>query len=167
MMYSKNDARKRLMFIQKEDYNFLTYNLLLLLKYYGAVSKESKFQDFKKISYLINFISKDSNFDNYNKYELARIYSKSHLKKQLLSHIVLVLKNKQYIGVDINYVRNSLDIWLIEENIPEDFLNSILFEKEIENIKYLRSELPLLKSIKLITLLNEIFTKNNVKIWEV
>lgn len=167
MITSKQEAKKRIMFIQKEDYNFLTYNLLLLLKYLGATSKESRFQDYRKISYLIQFISTQSDFPNFSKEELALVYSKSHLKKQLLSHLILILKNKEYISVDVNYNRNSLDIWINEENIPDNFFNKTFFKKEIENIKVLKSELPRLKVLTLKNVVDTIFTNNRVITWEV
>lgn len=167
MINTKHEAKKRIMFIQKEDYNFLTYNFLLILKYLDANSKESKFQDFRKISYLVQFISTNTNFNEYDKHELSQIYSKSHLKKQLLSHLILILKNKNYIGVDVNYYRNSLDVWIIEDNIPKDFFDKKLFKKEIENIKLLKSQLPRLKTLTLKTVVDNIFTKNQVITWEI
>lgn len=167
MITSKQEAKKRIMFIQKEDYNFLTYNLLLLLKYLGATSKESKFQDYRKISYLIQFISTQSDFSNLSKEELSLVYSKSHLKKQLLSHLILILKNKEFISVDVNYNRNSLDIWINEGNIPDNFFDKVFFKKEIENIKVLKSKLPRLKVLTLKNVVDTIFTNNRVITWEV
>lgn len=167
MITSKQEAKKRIMFIQKEDYNFLTYNLLLLLKYLGATSKESKFQDYRKISYLIQFISTQSDFSSLSKEELSLVYSKSHLKKQLLSHLILILKNKEFISVDVNYNRNSLDIWINEGNIPDNFFDKVFFKKEIENIKVLKSKLPRLKVLTLKNVVDTIFTNNRVITWEV
>lgn len=167
MNSTKQEAKKRIMFIQKEDYNFLTYNILLLLKHLKATSKESKFQDFRKISYLVQFVSTSPVFKDYDKRELSEIYSKSHLKKQLISHLILILKNKNYIGVDVNYHRNSLDVWIIENNIPADFFDEELFKKEIRNIQYIKSELPRLKILTLKTVVDTIFTKNKVITWEI
>ena len=166
-MRQKQIAKKRLMFIQKEDYNFLTYNLLLLLKILQANSKESRFQDFRKIAYLIHFVSTQSNFNNLSKQELAIIYTKSHLKKQLLSHLVLILKNRNYLGVEVNSVRGTLDIWIKEENISSDFFEGNIFEKEIKNILEIKKSLPRLKILLLKNVVDSIFTKNNVITWEI
>ncbi len=166
MIGTKQEAKRRLMFIQKEDYNFLTYNILLLLKLLGATSSDSKFQDYKKIAYLIQFIAKP-HFNSYSNQDLGQVYVKSHLKKQLISHLVLILKNKNLIGVYFNVNRNSLDIWLIEENIPTGFFDGKLFENEINNIKILKIELPRLKILTLKTMVDTIFTKNKVITWEI
>lgn len=166
MITTKQDAKKRLMFIQKEDYNFLTYNILLLLKSLGATSCHSKFQDYKKIAYLIQFFSRP-HFNSYSNTELGQVYVKSHLKKQLISHLVLILKNKNFIGVDSNIHRNSLDIWLNEENVPKEFFDNKLFENEIKNIKTLKNEIPRLKVLTLKTMVDTIFTKNKVITWEI
>ena len=93
-MKDKNFAKKRLMFIQKEDYNYLCYNLILLLDNLECNSEDQKFKDFRKVAYLIDFISSSRNFKDYSKDELINIYSKAQLKKKLLSHILIVLKNR-------------------------------------------------------------------------
>ncbi|MDY3547431.1 hypothetical protein PG291_02290 [Riemerella anatipestifer] len=166
-MKQRQEAKKRLMFIQKEDYNFLTYNLLILLKTLQANSKESRFHDFRKIAYLIHFISTEPNFNDLPKQELAIIYTKSHLKKQLLSHLVLILKNRNYLGVEVNSVRRTLDIWIKEENISSDFFSGNLFEKEVRNAVDIKKSLPRLKILTLKNVVDSIFTKNNIITWEV
>lgn len=165
-MQTKNSAKKRMMFIQKEDYNFLTYNILLLLKELNA-TKENRFRDFRKIAYLIHFISFNPNFNAYEKNELSSIYSKAQLKKQLISHLLVILKNKNYIGVSINIRHQSFDLWLNEENIPTDFFDPQLFKKEISNIKSLKSMISKLKIITVKNLVDTIFTSKNIITWEI
>jgi hypothetical protein len=167
MIENRNIAKKRMMFIQKEDYNFLTYNILLILKELDANTEQSKFKDFRKIAYLIHFVSFNYDFNKYDKNELSRIYSKSQLKKQLISHLLVILKNSNYIGVSVNRTHQSFDLWIKSENIPEGFLNSNLFEKEIKNINLLRSIIPRLKGITVKKMVESIFTNNNVITWEI
>ena len=57
MIKSRKSAKKRMMFIQREDYNFLTYNFLILLNELNCVSEDKRFNDFRKIAYLVEFIS--------------------------------------------------------------------------------------------------------------
>ena len=49
MIKNKGFAKKRLMFIQKEDYNFLTYNFLILLKELDCINYQKRFTDFRRI----------------------------------------------------------------------------------------------------------------------
>lgn len=167
MIENRNIAKKRMMFIQKEDYNFLTYNVLLILKELDAFSEETKFKDFRKIAYLIHFVSFNYDFNKYDKNELSRIYSKSQLKKQLISHLLVILKNSNYIGVSINHTHQSFDLWVKTENLPDAFLNSNLFEKEVKNIKLIKTILPRLKGITVKKMVENIFTNNNVITWEI
>ena len=167
MIATKENAKRRIMYIQKEDYNFLAYNILLVLRQFNANDESSSFKDFRKIAYLIHFINLNPNFNIYDQNELAKIYSQAQLKKQLISHLLIILRNRKFIGMSINHIHQSFDIWIIEENIPEDFFNKDFFVKEINNIQYLQSNISRLKSITVKKMVDTIFTKNNVITWEV
>ncbi|SOU86801.1 hypothetical protein [Tenacibaculum dicentrarchi] len=167
MMATKENAKKRLMYIQKEDYNFLAYNILLVLKYFNANSESSSFKDFRKIAYLVHFINLNPEFNSYDKNELVKIYSQSQLKKQLISHLLIILRNRNFIGMSINHIHQSFDIWIIEENIPKEFLDKEFFEMEINNILSLKSNIGRLKGITVKKMVDIIFTKNNIITWEV
>ena len=166
-MGEKSFAKKRMMFIQKEDYNFLTYNLLLLLDTLKCTTKQKSFKDFKKIAYLIPFINGGAVLDNYSQSELASIYSKAQLKKQLISHLLIILKNRDFIGVEINTTHNSFDIWIKKDNIPPDFFNKEKFQTEINNIKILKNYAYSLKTVPVKKLVDTIFTSNNIITWEI
>ena len=166
-MKNKAFARKRIMFIQKEDYNFLTYNLLILLYTLKCTSSQKKFRDFRKVAYLIEFINSGGDISKYSKDELANIYSKAQLKKQLISHLLVVLRNHNFIEVSINTVNKSFDIWLNLEEIPKDFFDKNLFKKEIENINIIRKYASHLNIITVKTLVDKLFTSNNILTWEI
>lgn len=166
-MKNKAFARKRMMFIQKEDYNFLTYNLIILLYSLKCTSSERKFKDFRKVAYLIEFINSGGNITEYTRDELASIYSKAQLKKQLISHLLVVLRNHNFIGVSINSVSNSFDIWLNLEEIPSEFFDKKMFKKEIENIKMIKKHASHLNILTVKTLVDKLFTSNNILTWEI
>lgn len=166
-MKNKEAARKRIMFIQKEDYNFLTYNLLILLYTLKCTSSQKRFKDFRKVAYLIEFINSGGDISQYSRDDLANIYSKAQLKKQLISHLLVVLRNHNFIEVSINSVSKSFDIWLNLEKIPNEFLDKKLFRKEIENINVLKKHASFLSIITVKTLVDKIFTSNNILTWEI
>lgn len=166
-MAQKDFAKKRMMFIQKEDYNFLTYNLLILLHTLDCTSPDKPFRDFRKIAYLIDFMNNGANLNDYTKAELAGIYSKAQLKKQLISHLLIVLKNKKYIGVNINTTHSSFDIWINKKNIPKDFFDKEQFRNEIENVKTLKKYAHSLKTVTVKNLVDSMFSSNNVITWEI
>lgn len=166
-MKTKELAKKRIMFIQKEDYNFLTYNLLILLNALDCSNESKRFKDFRKIAYLIEFINSGADIEKYSKFELANIYSKSQLRKQLLSHLLIVLRNHNFIDISINRTHNSFDIWLKKENIPSDFFDQDLFKSELNNIKELKQRITALKVTTVKTLVDKVFSSHNIITWEI
>lgn len=166
-MKNRAFAKKRMMFIQKEDYNFLTYNLMIFLYTLGCTSESKKFRDFRKIAYLVDFINSGGNLLEYSQNELAIIYSKAQLKKQLISHLLVILKNHDFVGVAINTTYNSFDVWLNVEKIPSDFFDKEYFKNEIYNINILKQNASSLKTVPIKKLVDKLFTSNNVITWEI
>jgi hypothetical protein len=167
MKQAKSEAKKRIMFIQKEDYNFLTYNLLLVLYVLKCESQESMFKDFRKIAYLIEIISTQRQIDSYTTNELSIIYTRAQLKKKLISHLLIVLKNRKFIGVALNKPQRSFDLWLITENIPTEFLSNSLFSIETENIQQIRRNNSYLRTMTIKNFVDNLFTKKGVVTWEI
>lgn len=167
-MATRISAKKRLMFIQKEDYNFLAYTLLILLDTLGCDKENKTFKDFRKIAYLVDLINQGGDFESYTKEQLSLIYSKAQIKRQLLHHLLHILNKKNYIGVSRNNTHKSLDIWINKENLPEDFLDKQLFNSEIQNILILKEGLGTqsLKTITLKSLSDLIFKNKNIITWE-
>lgn len=165
-MQNRNEAKKRLMFIQKEDYNFLAYNTILLLDVLGCTTDTKKFKDFRKIAYLIDFINEGGDPKKFDQQQLAKIYSRAQIKKKLLHHLLVILKNKKFIGVSANATSKTIDLWLNKSAVPKEFLDNELFEKEVGNINELKRVLGTLKIFTLKTLADKIFTENNVLTWE-
>jgi len=163
----KQFAKKRMMFIPTEDYNFLAYNLLIFLDELKCYSDKTKFQDFRKIAYLIDFISGSADLDDYEKFELTDIYLKAQLKKKLLSHLIITLQNRGFLDISLNTTHRTIELWINKENIPKDFFDKEKFQREISNIKKLKKELKITKVSKLTKLVDAIFTNRGVSTWEV
>ncbi|MFH0709380.1 MAG: hypothetical protein V2A75_04150 [Pseudomonadota bacterium] len=167
MSKDKQLAKKRMMFIQKEDYNFLTYNFLLLLNELDCNSETNRFHDFRRIAYLIEFISNMTDIEDYQTIELSNIYLRAQLKKKLLSHLIITLKNKGYLDASLNTVHRTLDIWIYKEKIPNDFFDIEYFKKEIKNIKKIKKFASIQKQQKLKTMVDKLFTDRGVLTWEI
>ncbi|GGG88307.1 hypothetical protein GCM10007415_22900 [Parapedobacter pyrenivorans] len=166
-MQNKNAAKKRLMFIQKEDYNFLAYNTIILLNALDCTTEAKRFKDFRKIAYLIDLINEGGDPNKLDQRFLSKIYTRAQIKKKLLHHLIIILKNKNYIGVSMNVTSKTIDLWLKKEFIPEDFLRTSLFLNETTNALVLKTALGMIKTVTIKTLVDKIFTQNNVLTWEV
>jgi hypothetical protein len=166
-MLNKQNAKKRMMFIQKEDYNYLCYNLILILSNLGCTKESYQFKDFRKIAYLVDFTSAIKNIDDFSQDELGSIYSKAHIKKKLLSHLLIVLKNKDYLGISMNKKHKSFDIWLKTENIPKDFFDKDIFSNELNNFEVLRKKIRGIRNTTIKTMVDTLFTSNEILTWEI
>lgn len=166
-MQSKNAAKKRLMFIQKEDYNFLAYNTIILLNALDCTSEAKRFKDFRKIAYLIDFMNEGGDPKQFDQSILSKIYARAQIKKKLLHHLVIILKNRRIIDVSVNATTKTIDLWLNADILPENFLQAELFTRENANVTELRSVLGTIRSLTIKTLADKIFKQNNVLTWEV
>jgi len=167
MKKNKKSAKKRIMFIQNEDYNFLAYNLLIFLDEFKCYDEKSRFKDFRKIAYLIEFISGSPEIEDYTTIELSDIYLKAQLKKKLLSHLILTLQNKDYLDISLNTTHKTISLWINKEKIPKDFFDKEKFQREIVNIKKLKKDFGITKVSKLTKLIDGIFKNRGVSTWEV
>ncbi|CAA0183343.1 conserved hypothetical protein [Tenacibaculum maritimum] len=164
---NKRNARKRMMFIQKEDYNYLCYNLIIILNNLGCTKESYQFKDFRKIAYLIDFISASKNIDDFSQDELGGIYSKVHIKKKLLSHLLIILKNKDYLGISMNKTHKSFDIWLKIDNIPKTFFDKDIFYNELDNFEILKTKIRGIRNTTIKTMVDKLFTSKNILTWEI
>jgi hypothetical protein len=164
---NKQNARKRMMFIQKEDYNYLCYNLIIILNNLGCTKESYQFKDFRKIAYLVDFTSAIKNIDDFTQDELGSIYSKSHIKKKLLSHLLIVLKNKDYLGISMNKTHKSFDIWLKIDNIPKAFFDKDIFYNELNNFDILKTKIRGIRNTTIKTMVDILFTSKNILTWEI
>jgi len=167
MNKTRQSAKKRMMFIQNEDYNFLAYNLLIFLDEMGCYSEQTRFKDFRKIAYLVEFISSSKEINDYDTFELSNIYLNSQLKKKLLSHLIITLQNKDYLDISLNTTHKTIELWIKKENIPTEFFDKDIFKREISNIRKLKKEFKITKISLLKKIVDEIFTKKGVSTWEV
>lgn len=155
------------MFIQREDYNFLTYNFLVLLNELNCVNYEKRFTDFRRVAYLIEFISTNIDLETYDQIELSNIYLRAQLKKKLLSHLMITLKNKGYLEISLNATHKTLDVWINRETIPKDFFDKSFFQNEIGNIRKIKKIAKVTAKQKLKTMVDKLYSDRGVLTWEI
>ena len=75
--------RKRLLYETTEDIYFYMYNILLILNTFECISEEKSFQDYRKLSFLIDIISNDENYKLFIKYYGKKQEAKSRNLRKL------------------------------------------------------------------------------------
>lgn len=156
------------MFIQKEDYNYLAYSMILLLKFLDCTTETKRFRDFRKIAYLVDFVNEGGDPAIFETLRLADIYNKAQIKKKLLHHLIIVLKNRELISVSVNETSRTIDLWLNKEAIPVDFFDVNIFANEITNVAELQKNLTTrVRSMTIKNLVEKIFNDNNILTWGV
>ncbi|MGF1794277.1 hypothetical protein L4D21_27340, partial [Photobacterium profundum] len=112
----KIDAKKRLMFVQNDDYNFLCYIIIVTLDYFKCFNKKSSFKDFRKIAFIANII-----FCR-NKKDWNSIYYKSQITVRTLSTLIQAMENKGIIELSMNDKNKTVDIWLKKNETTNSFI---------------------------------------------
>lgn len=160
------------MFSKGNDLYFIAYNLLVIL-YVLQCTGERKFKDYRKLAFLINFVSASDliyiiNSDNFNKNQidkqkLEKVYSDGLIGMNELKRLVFVLEKRGIISIEKNKLNN--DIWLNMKNIPEDFFDKEVFGYEIENTQSLKSAIKRMNTLSLSNFLDKVFSKFDVDTW--
>ncbi|MFT6834271.1 MAG: hypothetical protein ACJA0H_000299 [Francisellaceae bacterium] len=166
-MKLKADAKKRLMFIQAEDYNYLCYNLLIILDYYKCYSEDKPFKDFRKIAYLVDFISNNKKISLYDANDLTEVYSHAQLKKKLISHLLIILKNMGFVEISINTTHRTFNVWLNQSKELNSFIKNEMFFDEYERVELLNKQVPSIRTATIKTMVEKIFSNKGVITWEI
>ncbi len=168
MQQDRNSAKKRLMFIQKEDYNFLAYSTIILLKSLDCTDETKRFRDFRKIAYLVDFVNEGGVPSEFEQQRLADIYANAQIKKKLMHHLLIVLKNRSLINVSVNQSTQTIDLWLNPKVVPNGFFDLNMFQSEINNVLELKKTLTTkVRSMTIKTLVERVFNDNNILTWGV
>ena len=175
-----NDIKKRILFDKDKDACFLTYNILIILDFFNCYNIENSFNDYRKLSYLVDFTSSDVLTNIIAKWGLPTQKEKIQLRSSYINassrqnRIYLVLQALQNKGI-INLILNKQDILknklFINDNnkhLIEPIINKAYFKYEYENLRNFNksSSIKGVKTYKFTTLLNQIYEQNGVKVWE-
>ncbi|MFM9331568.1 hypothetical protein [Paenibacillus mesotrionivorans] len=173
------NVKKRMMFSAEDDYYYFAYNTIIFLHTLGCTSESKRFQEWSKLNYLIPFLSNHSLFsivasnkarDSYaspiDRNYLKETYLKSRLRLNWTGSLFYALQQKGILFMNKNDTRKSFDVWLCNENLPKEFTSSELFRMEREHSKQFKSIFSHIRTMKTDSLLDELFRKRGVHIWE-
>jgi hypothetical protein len=157
----KINAKKRMMFVQNDDYNYLCYVVILTLGYFSCFDKKTSFKDYRKIAFISNIIF----FRNKNDWN--DIYYKSQITQCTLLNVIAVLDENNIIGVDKEEVNKKVNIWLKDGGLYKSLIQSGFFSYEQDELLKIKSEIKRFKSLTLKTFLDKKFLPHGVSVWEV
>ncbi|WP_078393437.1 hypothetical protein [Shouchella patagoniensis] len=168
--------KKRIMFSKDSDYYFITYNSLLILDNLKCYENKSNFCDYRKLIFILPFISeknllklaiKQTPLRNEELRILEDIYINAKLREPLLKSILFSMEKKGLIILEKNKSRKSIDVRLRTNVLSENYLNSSLFNIETNNLNNFKSKYKRLNVINLESLIDKLFKKNGVMIWDI
>jgi hypothetical protein len=174
----RDSTRKRLMFVTQEDFYFLTYNIIVILKTLGCIKEEKSFLDGRKLAFLVDFSS-----NNYLANELRRsseenvllnkqdkdvfyqAYTKGRARLPFVNRLLYSLENKKIITVKPDQEKKRLNIYLNDSAEIKKLVESGLFENEFVNAKIIQEAYSRIRSTSLDAALDNIFRKRGVETW--
>ncbi|MDB5345775.1 MAG: hypothetical protein JWP89_4152 [Schlesneria sp.] len=171
-------AKKRIMFIKSEDFNFIAYNILVVLDVLKCDSSVRPFKDHRKLSFLVDFASSPvlapmlerqlrlkSDLSRRDVHTLAVAYASGASRKHFVARIVNSLITKGFVEVRKGEHDLDLDVWIKREKVPETFISSDLYLLERENIKKVAAISSHIRTLTFPTFLDRFFERHGVTVW--
>lgn len=168
-------VKKRMMFITAEDYNFLSYNIFIILNGLDCVVGKSSFKDHRKLSFLIDFVSNgklidiiekqyyspNTKLNEIDKGILKQSFTDSLLRIRTINQLVYTLSNEQIIQITDKRL-DKLSIMLDKNLVQKEFFKGELFTIERTNIKRLKLIVKRLSVLDISTMLTNLYYNHGV-----
>ena len=171
-------AKKRIMFIKGDDFNYLTYNILITLDALKCHSHERAFKDHHKLGFLIDLVSSPSlasmltrkirvhgSLSRRDLHSLSTAYSNGASRQHFVARIVSSLTARRLIAVEKGEHDLDLNVWLNLTTIPPTFLASGLYKAERDNLKRLTLISKVLRTLTCRTFLERYYADHGVLVW--
>lgn len=171
-----DDKLRKISFLSGEDFYFLTYLILLCLKYFGS-KNDSVFSDHRKITYLMQVICNSSVvhvlIHNINRGQINIVdkellfdsFTKAALHQREVYKILRALEIK---GIVELVSTNSADVYnvkLLETETSRDFFETNIFYQELENIKKIKATFKRINTLGLDGFIKKFFSDYGLNIW--
>lgn len=169
----RESAKRRIMFVAGEDFYFLTYTLFVLLTELDATSPSSELSDSRKLSYLADLLSSDSDLhlvttdtplSGLSKSRLSLLYDRAVARRFAVERLIHVLERRGLIAVTRS--PNEPDrLHLVHSEPVSVLLGNSFYQRERDRVRALKKKIPKLRSMKLDTLKQRIFDDHGVHTW--
>ena len=164
-----------MMFIKSEDYNFLTYNIFIILNGLGCIDGKSSLKDHRKISFLIDFVANgklidiiekrilnpNTKINEVDRDLLSQSFTDSLLRIRTINQLVFTLTNEEFILVTDKKL-DKLNISLNKKNVQKEFFKGEIFTIERNNIKRLKSVVQRISILDISTMLTTLYYNNGI-----
>lgn len=174
-MEENNSIKKRMMFIKSEDYNFLTYNIFIILNGLDCIEGKSSLKDHRKISFLIDFVSNgklidivekqlknpNSKINEVDKALLSQSFTDSLLRIRTINQLVFTLTNENFLKITDKKLE-KLSICLNKKIVQKEFFKGDIFKIERDNIKRLKSLVKRISILDMSNMLQTLYYNNGI-----
>ena len=173
-------AKRRIMFIAGEDFNFLTYNILIILHSLDATSSENSFVDHRKLAFLVNLVSSPmayrillrrkrlhARLGTRDIHTLSTAYAQGIARRHLVERVLYVLTRRGLLQATQANADGPLRFHLDLEAVPSGFLTSDVYALERETVSELKRLAPTLRKQRFETFLERFFSDHGVQTWQV
>lgn len=166
-------TKKRMMFIKDEDYNFLAYNIFIILNGLGCTKGKSILKDHRKLSFLVDFVANGKLIDIIEKSNRSKTindvdreilnhsYTNALLRVKIINQLIFTLNNEYIIEVSEKGLER-LNISLNKNNIDKEFFSGDLFKIERNNLNRLKKEVQRITIIDLSNMLNQLYYNHGI-----
>lgn len=171
---SNISVKKRIMYLSGEDFYLYCYSVFVILDSLDCLNGKY-FRDYRKLAFLTDIINDDkkvyviSNYSGQNlnpkDHEcLLDSYSNGLTRRSEILKLLFALEKRGYVILSRGNGQ-EIDVTLTKDNILNAFLDSSVFESEINNMKKISKKIGRLASLTLDTMLNKIYAENGVRTW--
>ena len=175
-MNSKN-SKKRLMYLSGEDFYLFCYSIFIILDSLDCTNGVL-FKDYRKLAFLISIINDEkliyiitnstgNDINPVDKEYLFNSYSNGLMRRSEMLKLLFTLEKKGFVTLEKAKENTVIDLSLDKQTIPKNFFDKKVFSKEYKQAQVLKKNVRGLRSLKLETMLEKIYTNNGVKTWAI